>query len=177
MVEKKTRICVRLIMAVLCVLFFNMASYAQTSPKCSGGIHEYVSEVLVPASEDKDGQVQNTCIFCGDTYVERLPVIGHAYGLWEDTENQNGDSRMKRRICSRCGRSEEGWFPIAGDSAEGLGDRAGFAWKVNEMDYVLTAATGGVWGYAAIMLWWNSLVLIWYKKECLRNKEKKHDME
>lgn len=161
--------------AVLCMVFlYPVSSHAQPDTACSHGSHEYVSDVLTPASEEEPGQVQNTCIYCGDTYIEQLPATGHVFGPWE-TEEKDGIS-IERRICSQCGRQEERPAALAAETPP-IEKEPDTAWKANSMDYVLATATGGVWGYAALVLWWNSLVLIWYKRECRRKKEKRHDVE
>lgn len=162
--------------AVLCTIFFCLASYAQSWDECPHGVHEYMSQVLVPASESERGRVQNTCIYCGDVYIEYLPATGHVFGPWEIITEEQG--LMEHRICSQCGRSEERVRSETAEESEKPPTEHGNAWRINSMDYMLTAASGGVWGYAAIVLWWNSLVLIWYKNECSRRKrEKNNDVE
>lgn len=174
--EKKAKMYVLFAAAVLCTVFFCLASYAQSQTGCTHGTHEYVSRVLVLASEHGQGKVQNTCIYCGDAYIEYLPATGHVFGPWVTAAESQG--RLERRSCSQCGRSEERVRPETPEASEIPPAEQGNAWRTNSMDYVLMAATGGVWGYAAIMLWWNSLVLIWYKEECSRRKrEKNHDVE
>lgn len=176
MVEKKRKGYKISVMTVLCIFFFCLTSYAQPEAECPHGTHEYVSRIRVPATETEPGQVENTCIYCGDVSVEYLPATGHVFGPWETV--QEGQRNLEKRICTRCGRSEERALPRTAVVPESPPAGARTMWRANNMDYVLTAATGGVWGYAAVILWWNSLVLIWYKKECMRRKEeKKHDVE
>lgn len=175
-VEKKAKICVLFAAAILCAILFCLTSYAQSQTRFPHCAHEYVSRILVPASESEQGKVQNTCIDCGDAYIEYLPATGHVFGPWETTAESQG--RLERRSCSQCGRSEERVRSVTTAVSEKPPAEQERAWRTNNMDYVLTAATGGVWGYAAIMLWWNSLVLIWYKNECSRRKrEKDNDVE
>lgn len=172
--EKKAKMCVLFATAVLCIFLFCLTSYAQPQTRFSHDVHEYVSQVLVPASESEQGKVQNTCISCGDTYIEYLPATGHVFGPWETATESQG--RLERRSCTQCGRSEERVCPGILTVSEKPPAEQENARRINSMDYVLTAATGGVWGYAAIALWWNSLVLIWYKKECLcKKKEREND--
>lgn len=176
MVEKKRRGCKVSVITILYTFFFCFTSFAQPESECPHGTHEYVSQLLVPATEQEQGQVKNTCIYCGEVSTEYLPATGHAFGPWETT--QEGENHFERRTCSRCGRSEERELPITVVVPEKPPAGTKAVWRANNMDYVLTAATGGVWGYAAVVLWWNSLVLIWYKEECLRKKkERKNDVE
>lgn len=175
-VEKKAKICVLFAAAVLCVILFCLTSYAQSQTRFPHCTHEYVSQILVPASEREQGKAQNTCIYCGDAYIEYLPATGHVFGPWITAAGSQG--WLERRSCSQCGRSEERVRPGTPAVSEKPSAEQENAWGINSMDYVLTAATGGVWGYAAIALWWNSLVLVWYKKECLcKKKEKENDAE
>lgn len=154
-----------LLLSILCC----GAGYADTHPPCTGGErHEFESHILVLNSEESEGQVENICKLCGYTYIEYLPVTGHRYGDWEVVEERpESGSRIERRECRHCHRGEVRTVritPPVQESESPPEEEPG----INQMDYVLSASIGGIWGCVAATLWYNSLVLNWYKREGVR---------
>lgn len=143
-------ICICLFVWLNCVL-----GYAQTVDTCEDGGHQFKSQILIMNDEDTQGEVQNTCENCGYSYIEYLPSTGHNYGEWQDQEN---GIRAQIRTCVDCQRSETREVTISSKT------------EINEIDFVLTASIGGVWSYGAFVLWYNGLVLNWYKKACYSSK-------
>ena len=154
-----------LLLSILCC----GAGYADTHPPCTGGSeHEFESHILVLNSEDSEGQVENVCTLCGYTYIEHLPATGHHYGDWQVVEEKTESGiRIERRECRDCHRSEVRTVrvepPVQAQEVQPEEDPG-----INQMDYVLSASIGGVWGCAAAALWYNSLVLNWYKRESMK---------
>jgi len=159
-----------LICTAIAVCLWCGSTVADTVGLCPGGeSHEFESHIMVLNTEESEGQVENICIHCGYTYTEYLPTTGHTYEEWQLVEVQEGSgSRIERRECQGCHRSE---VRVVGSvPAPELGpEQLESLWQTNEMDYVLSASIGGLWGYTVVVLWYNSLVLNWYKRECRKN--------
>lgn len=159
---------------LLCSLLLTILCYGTgyadiQHPSCSSGEqHEFESHILVLNSEESEGQVENVCILCGYTYIEYLPATGHQYGDWEVAEERpESGVRIERRECLECHRGEVRTIRLESPSADSEDipeERAG----PNQMDYVLSASIGGVWCCAAAGLWYNSLVLNWYKRQSMK---------
>lgn len=156
-----------LICTVIMVCLWCGSTVANTIDTCpSGGIHEFESHILVLNTEESEGQVENLCIHCGNTYIEYLPATGHTYEEWQLVEDQEGSgSRIERRECLQCQRGE---VRVVRSVPEPEPEQPAPSWHANEMDYVLSASIGGLWGYVVLILWYNGLVLSWYKRECRR---------
>lgn len=151
----------------ICVIFFVClfcgSGYADTGPDCPNGDHEFESHILVLNQEDKEGQVENICIHCGYSYIEFLPATGHHLGEWQISEATADDgTRYEYRNCELCGRIET--RPAVAVPEEAKEETAGL-WKPNGMDVVLSFSISGLWAFAGAALWYNSLVLNWYKKQ------------
>ena len=151
-----------LLLTILCCGVGN----AGTHPACTGGKqHEFESHILILNSEESKGQVENVCTLCGYTYIEYLPATGHHYGDWKVVEERTESGiRIERRECQRCHRDEVRTVridPPSLDSDSTQEEEAG----INPMDIALSASIGGVWGCTIVALWYNSLVLNWYKRE------------
>mgnify|MGYP003623357706 CR=1 FL=1 len=163
----------RRLQALLCSLLLTIlicgAGYADTHPPCpAGGTHEFESHILVLNSEESEGQVENVCTLCGYTYIEYLPKTGHNFGDWEVVEERPETGvRIERRECQGCHRGEVRTVRIEQPPAD-AGSTPEEEPGINQMDYVLSASIGGVWGCTAAALWYNSLVLNWYKRESMK---------
>lgn len=148
---------VRMIWLLLSFILFTFftyeVGYADVTYSCENGFHEFESHVRVLNTEDTQGEVENVCVRCGYSYIEYLPATGHEYGEWE-TVDEDAQTRIQtqKRICRQCYRSE--FREIAMKPK----------WQANQMDYLLSAAIMGIWGYGALALWYDSLVINWYKK-------------
>lgn len=155
---------------LLCTLLFTIlccgVGNADMHPYCTGGKqHEFESHILKPNSEESAGQVENVCILCGYTYMEYLPATGHHYGEWNVVEERTESGiRIERRECQSCHRDEVRTVridPSFPDSDSAQEKESG----INRIDFALSASIGGIWGCTAAVLWYNSLVLNWYKRE------------
>ncbi|WP_460643423.1 hypothetical protein [Lacrimispora brassicae] len=151
-----------LLLTILCCGVGN----ADTHPACTGGKqHEFESHILILNSEESEGQVENVCTLCGYTYIEYLPATGHHYGNWKVVEERpESGIRIERRECQGCHRDEVRTVridPPPPNSDSTQEEEPG----INPMDFVLSASVGGVWGCTIAALWYNSLVLNWYKRE------------
>ena len=168
----------RRLQALLCSLLLAIlicsAGFANTHPPCTGGgTHEFESHILVLNSEDTEGQVENVCTLCGYTYIEYLPATGHNFGNWEVVEEKpESGIRIERRECQGCRRGETRTVRIEQPPKEAGTDPDGEP-GINQMDYVLSASIGGVWGCVGAAVWYNSLVLNWYKRESLKLLKKR----
>ena len=164
--------------ALLCALLLTIlccvTGYADTHPACTGGEqHEFESHILILNSEESEGQVENVCTLCGYTYIEYLPATGHHYGDWEVLEERpESGVRIERRECQDCHRGEVRTVRIEPPVQETEPDPEEEE-GINQMDYVLSASIGGVWGCTAAALWYNSLVLNWYKRESMKILKKR----
>lgn len=158
------RIIRMLICTVIMVCLWCGSTVADTVGSCPNGEpHEFESHILVLNSEESEGQVDNVCIHCDYTYIEYLPITGHTYGEWQLVEEQEGSgTRIERRECLGCHRGE---VRVVRNEPE----QPASLWHANAMDYVLSASIGGLWGFTVLVLWYNSLVLNWYKRECLKS--------
>lgn len=155
--------CKFFICVILFVCLFCRSGYADTGPVCPNGTHEFESHILVLNQEDKEGQVENVCIHCGYTYIEPLPATGHFMSEWQMSDTAADDGmRYEYRICEQCGRIET--RPAAGRPGE-TEEEASEPWKPNEVDVALSFSISGLWIFAGAALWYNSLVLNWYKKQ------------
>lgn len=164
MKNRRIKFLVFLCMTFLMFLYTGFV-YASPMEGCIDGSHEFESELLVPNTEDEEGQVRNTCIKCGYSYMEYLPRTGHQYGDWIVVEQDSeAGIQVEERECINCHRTEhrETEIPLTEgiDETEETGNKR----KGNAMDYILLSTITCVWSYAAVMLWYNSLVLNWYKK-------------
>lgn len=166
------RIIRMIICTVIMVCLWCGSAIADTVGSCPNGeTHEFESHILVLNTEESEGQVENICIHCGYTYIEYLLATGHTYGAWQLVEEQEGSgTRIERRECLRCHRGE---VRVVSNAPEAESEQPAPLWNVNEMDYVLSASIGGLWGYTVLILWYNSLVLNWYKRECRKNLKKR----
>ncbi|MBO4407315.1 MAG: hypothetical protein J5849_06400 [Clostridia bacterium] len=54
--------------------------------------HDFVEEILVPATCEKSGVRRLTCSGCGESYEEEIPALGHE---WVEEGND--------LVCARCG--------------------------------------------------------------------------
>lgn len=163
--------------AIIMVSLWCGSSVANTVDSCPGGeLHEFASIILVPNSEESEGQVENVCILCGYTYIEYLPATGHTYKEWQLVEEQKeSGTKIERRECPQCQRGEVRVVKSAPEPEakfESEPEQSAPSWRANEMDYVLSTSIGGLWGYAVLILWYNGLVLSWYKRECRKNMQK-----
>ncbi len=161
---------------LLCTLLLTILNsgigIADTQPACSGGKqHEFESHILTLNSEDSEGQVENVCILCGYTYIEYLSPTGHQYGKWEVLEErQDSGIRIEQRECQSCHREEIRTVrtePLIQHSDQKK--RSG----INGLDFVLSASIGGIWGITAAVLWYNRLVLNWYKRESAKTLKRR----
>lgn len=152
-----------LFIVFLFVFISSGPGYANTTYSCEDGIHEFESHIRVLNTEDTQGEVENICIICGYSYIEYLPATGHQFGEWETVdENTKMGIRTEKRVCLGCHRSEFREVPIRVE------------WKANQMDYLLSASIGGIWGYGALALWYDGLVLNWYKKNSRINRKRRY---
>lgn len=159
-----------LLLATLC----SGIGYANKHPACTGGgQHEFESRILQLNSEESEGQVENVCIICGYNYIEYLPKTGHQYGDWNVVEERlESGFRIEQRQCQECHRNEIRTVriePVIPDFEPAQEEES----SINEMDVVLSSLLVGIWGYAAAVIWYNRLVLNWYKKECAKKRIKK----
>jgi len=153
-----------LLLTILCC----EVGYAYTHPDCiDGKQHEFESHILILNSEESEGQVENVCILCGYTYIEYLPATGHHYGEWKVVEERpDSGIRIERRECQGCHREELRTVrinPLLPDSDSGSAQEEEYG--INRMDFALSASIGGIWGGTVAVLWYNGLVLNWYKRE------------
>lgn len=156
-----------LLCTVIMVCLWCGSTIADTVDSCpNGATHEFESHILVPNTEESEGQVENICIHCGYTYIEYLPVTGHTYGEWQFVEEQEGSgTRIERHECLGCHRGEVRVVKNVSEPKPESKPPASL-WHAKAMDYVLSASIGGLWGFTVLVLWYNSLVLSWYKREC-----------
>lgn len=167
------RSCV-LLYAILITCFWCRDALASAPHFClDGAPHEFRSNVLSLNTETEEGQVENICLICGYTYMEYLPATGHDYGEWQIVEeNTASGNRIKRRICQKCDRAEVQTVKMEPLSEQAKGDSEGESnWNANGLDYVLSVSLGGLWGYVILVLWYNQLVLGWYKRACPKNRK------
>lgn len=170
-----SRVIYMLIGTVIIVCLWCRSTIADTVDFCPQvGAHEFESHILVQNSEKSEGQVENICVHCGYTYIEYLPATGHVYGEWQLVGEQDGSgARIERRECLQChGDETRVVTSVPEPEPEPDPEPAEPLWYANEMDYVLSTSIGGLWGYAVLVLWYNSLVLNWYKRECRKNLKK-----
>ncbi len=169
-----SRISRLLLCAVLfvCLCYGNV--YANTTPPCPTGAHEFESHIIVMNSEDTEGQVENTCIHCGYTYLEILPATGHHYGEWLAEGDVTDDGmQLERRECTNCHRSEERMVPATVEEADDIEEPVQKKSELNTADGVLATSICSIWGYTAYTLWNNGKVLRWYKKECQKIRRRR----
>jgi hypothetical protein len=154
-----------LLITILCC----RVGYADTHPACTGGPqHEFESHILVLNSEESEGLVENVCTLCGYTYIEHLPATGHKYGDWITVEERpESRIRIERRECQICHRAEVRTIRIESSSpdSDSIQEEKSEKPAINQMDYLLSSSVGGVWVCTAAVLWYNSLVFNWYKRE------------
>ena len=68
--------------------------------------------VIKEASCTEDGQIQFTCVGCGEVYYETVPALGHAWGEWQEVTPATYESTgLRKRVCSRCGATETQEIP------------------------------------------------------------------
>jgi len=152
-----------LLIVFLFVSLNSKTGYADTAYSCENGIHEFESHIRVLNTEDTQGEAENVCVLCGYSYIEYLPATGHRFGEWETVEeNAKMGIKTEKRVCLGCRRSETREVPM-----EKL-------WKVNKLDYLLSASIGGIWGYGALALWYDGLVLNWYKKNSRKTSKRRY---
>lgn len=162
----------RVIRVLLCTVLLTglwcESTIAAVTDSCPfGESHEFESKILVPNNEKSEGEVENFCIHCGWSYIEYLPATGHEFGEWQPVEkNEESGTAIERRVCLQCGRGE---VRTVGFEREPEQSETETIWRPNKMDYALSVSIGGMWGYVALILWYNSLVLNWYKREYRKN--------
>lgn len=155
-----------LICTIMMTCLWCGSTVANTVGLClDGDPHEFESHILIPNTEESEGQVENVCTRCDFTYIEYLPATGHTYGEWQLVEEQDG-SRIERSECLQCHRTEVRVVRSEPEQLEPEMQKPELSWHANEMDYILSASIAGLWSYIALVLWYNSLVLNWYKREC-----------
>lgn len=180
-------IMIRLIMCVsvlVCLHFAAFFTYASETHSCADGRHEYESRILHINTEYEDGQVENTCVRCGHSYIEILPATGHTFGEWEVIkEATNTETGLESRQCTDCNRVYERVIPVVKTTVKpiestlvaNLADPPAVQPKPNAMDYVLVGSISGVWAYTFLMLWYNGLVINWDKRERLKKRKGKRN--
>lgn len=140
--------------------------YANKHPACIGSEqHEFESHILELNSEESGGQVENVCTLCGYIYKEYLPATGHRYGDWIVLEERaESVVRIEQRECLECHREEIRTVrtKLSSTNSDSIKEKKHV---INQMDFVLSTAVGGVWAGTLAALWYNSLVLNWYKRE------------
>lgn len=171
------------IKSILCILLFFclycIQSHASQAVPCTQQQHQFESEILFLNTEEQEGQVRNTCVHCGYSYIEYLPATGHHFGEWQVELEMEDGSKKELRTCQGCGRSETRVVsadkPLVNQISEGenkIMPKGPQKWKPNRLDALFSAGIGCVWGYAAVILWYNGQVLNWYK-EASRKKERR----
>ncbi|MSS10660.1 hypothetical protein FYJ38_18720 [Clostridium sp. WB02_MRS01] len=162
-----------LLITILCCT----VGYADTHPACTGGPqHEFESHILVLNSEESEGQVENVCTLCGYTYIEYLPATGHKYDGWKTIEERpESKTRTERRECLVCHRAEVRTIRTTSSSpeTESIQEEKSEKHGINQMDYILSSSIGGVWVCTAAVLWYNGLVLNWYKRESTKRLKRR----
>ncbi|WP_395548743.1 MULTISPECIES: hypothetical protein [unclassified Lacrimispora] len=162
-----------LLITILCCT----VGYADTHPACTGGPqHEFESHILALNSEESEGQVENVCTLCGYTYIEYLPATGHKYDDWKTIEERpESRTRIERRECLVCHRAEVRTIRIESSSpdTDSIQEEKSEKPGINQMDYILSSSIGGVWVCTAAVLWYNSLVLNWYKRESTKRLKRR----
>jgi len=83
--------------------------------------HEYVAEIMTPATCLEDGVIRYTCVKCGETHTEVLSAGGHVFSDWEriaaPTWSSSGE---QKRVCTLCGETESEVLPRLSSGAESL---------------------------------------------------------
>lgn len=79
----------------------------------NGHEHTYTETVLRPSTCMEPGEIKYTC-YCGDSYVDSIPVLDHTPGQWVTvraaTATQTG---LRQKSCNVCGRViEEETLPM-----------------------------------------------------------------
>ncbi len=90
---------------------------------CSGCAckHEYVAEILTPATCVSEGEIRYTCRNCGESFTEVIPAGGHSFSEWERVTAPSWASEGEQtRICSICGEVENEVIPRLSSGAEQL---------------------------------------------------------
>ena len=73
----------------------------------NGHEHTYTSTVLRPSTCTEPGEVKYTC-YCGDSYVDGIPVLDHTPGDWVTIRAATtAQSGLRQRSCRVCGRVVE----------------------------------------------------------------------
>ena len=68
--------------------------------------------VIKEVSCTEDGQIQFTCVVCGEVYYETVPALGHSWGEWVETKAATYEAAgQKTRTCERCGATETQEIP------------------------------------------------------------------
>lgn len=69
--------------------------------------HEWVLTASQDASCTAAGYRRYSCA-CGESYEETLAALGHSWGSWQTvTQATTSSAGLQRRVCSRCGGTEE----------------------------------------------------------------------
>ncbi len=83
--------------------------------------HEYVAEILKPATCREDGEIRYTCRKCGETFTEVLSAGGHLFSDWERIAAPSwSSSGEQQRVCTICGEVESEVLPRLSSGAESL---------------------------------------------------------
>lgn len=79
---------------------------ASQPPAGDAHTHSYSEKITVAASCVTEGTKTLTCS-CGDSYTEKVPATGHAWGEWEITEEPTTSQKGKaQRKCTACTATE-----------------------------------------------------------------------
>lgn len=183
----KRYIIFRLVMYMSVLIYLHFAAFsvhAADTYSCAEGRHEYESVLLQINTEFEDGQVRNTCVQCGYSYIEALPATGHTFSDWEIvSEATDTETGIESRQCVGCGRVYSRTLPVKKTPiflpekaiTPEIGEVPVTDWKPNAMDYLLVGSISGVWAYTFLMLWYNGLVINWDKRERLKRRKRKEN--
>ena len=81
--------------------------------------HDYEA-VSVAATCTEGGSTTYTCTFCGDSYTETVPALGHDIGGWQTVKAPTCTADgLEQRSCSRCGLTEDRVLAAPGHDWQG----------------------------------------------------------
>ncbi len=98
--NKKRQMAAGAFSVLLLLLSWQTTVLGVTQYDCENNVHAYEVTIEKEAAETEDGVRRYSCVLCGDTYEEVIPMYGHVFGEWvEETEATCQTPGQRYRVC------------------------------------------------------------------------------